>query len=459
VDKRTEIFEKMPVWKAVLSLAIPSILSMLVTMIYSLADTFYIGQTGDPNQVAAVTISFAGFMALNAFGNLFGIGGGSLISRLLGEKKAEEAKKVSVFSALGVILTTLIYMIVLFIFMGPIITVLGGSPATSGYAEDYLFWTVVVGGIPTALSIVIGHLLRSEGAAKSSSAGIIIGGLINLILDPIFIFTLKMDVAGAAIATMLSNVGVLLFYGVVLYRMRKRTVLSFNPKDLKITKKITVQVFSVGLPAAAATVLAIVANASLFNLFADYGEIPVAAMGIVKKIDSIPFNIAMGLAQGILPLVAYNYAAKNYDRMKAISSFSRIVAAIFAVFSIVIFELFPGELVRFFIPDDETVRLGAQFLRIACLGMPSMVLFFLMNTTFQAMGKGVQSLALVFCRQLFFNLPILFLLNAVIGMDGLTWTQPVADTLAFIVAFIMFEFTVKQLKSEQVNQNLIKESI
>lgn len=449
----------MPVWKAVLSLAIPSILSMLVTMIYNLADTFYIGQTGDPNQVAAVTISFAGFMVLNAFGNLFGIGGGSLISRLLGEKKAEDAKKVSVFSAFGVIITTLIYMIILFFFMDPIITLLGGSPATSGYSEDYLFWTVVVGGIPTALSIVIGHLLRSEGAAKSSSAGIIIGGLINLILDPIFIFTLDMDVAGAAIATMLSNVGVLLFYGVVLYRMRKRSVLSFNPKDLKITKKITVQVFSVGLPAAAATVLAIVANASLFNLFADYGEIPVAAMGIVKKIDSIPFNIAMGLAQGILPLVAYNYAAKKYDRMKAISSFSRIVAAIFAVFSIVIFELIPAELVRFFIPDDETVRLGAQFLRIACLGMPSMVLFFLMNTTFQAMGKGVQSLVLVFCRQLFFNLPILFLLNAVIGMDGLTWTQPVADTLAFIIAFIMFEFTVKQLKNEQANQNMINESI
>lgn len=459
VDKRINIFEKMPVWKAVLSLAIPSILSMLVTMIYNLADTFYIGQTGDPDQVAAVTIAFAGFMVLNALGNLFGIGGGSLISRLLGEKKDSDAKSVSVYSIVGGIVTSALYSVFLLFFMDPVIKLLGGTDLTAGYAYDYLYWTVVIGGVPTSLGIVMGHLLRSEGRAKLSSVGIALGGFLNIILDPIFIFTLDMNVAGAALATMISNGIALLYYILVFYLIRKKSVLSLNPKHFKMTMKTTVQVFAVGLPAATATVLAIVANSALFNLFSNYGSVPVAAMGIVKKIDSIPFNIAMGLAQGILPLVAYNYAAKNFDRMKAISSFSWIVAAGFAVLSIVVFELFPSALMRLFIPDEETISTGIRFLRVACLGMPSMVLFFLMNTTFQAMGKGVQSLVLVFCRQLFFNLPLLFLLNHFIGMDGLTWTQPIADTLAFILAFVLFEFTVNQLKSEQLNQARLQETI
>lgn len=451
IDKKTEIFEKMPVWKAVATLAVPAILSQLVTMIYNLADTFFIGQTGDPNKVAAVSYAFGAFMMLAAIGNLFGIGGGSLISRMLGEKRGLEAKHVSSYSVFGTIIVSLIYSAVVWILMDPILSLLGASADTIGYGRDYLFWTTVVGGVPTALGITIGHLLRSEGASKQASYGIAIGGALNIILDPLFIFVFGMDVAGAAIATMLANVVALGYYLILISRLKNKTVLSFKPSDFRNDKVFVRQVLSVGLPAAAAVILAILANGSLFKVLSLYGDLPVAAMGIVKKIDTIPLNVSMGLAQGVLPLVAYNYAAKNYDRMKSISRFARVSGSLFAILCIIVFQIFAPQLVAFFIDSPETIALGSTFLRIACLATPAMALFFLFNTTFQAMGRGKQSFILVLCRQLFINLPILFTLNAIFGMNGAVWTQLIADVIAVGIAALLFDKIVKQLKLE-INQ-------
>jgi len=454
MDKKILIFEKMPVWKAVSTLAIPAILSQLVTMIYNLADTYYIGQTNDYRMVAAVSYSFGAFMFLAAIGNLFGIGGGSLMARMMGEKREHDARRVAVFSIFGAAVTSLGYSVLLWIFMDPILTLLGASAETIGFGRDYLFWTTVAGGLPAGIGIVIGHLLRSEGSAKLGAVGIALGGLLNIVVDPIFIFVLDLDVAGAAIATMLSNVVALLYYVTVVLVLREKTHLSFDLRTLSLDRGIVRQVFAVGLPAAAAVMLAILANSSMFKLLSGYGDLPVAAMGIVKKIDTIPLNVAMGLAQGVLPLVGYNYAAKNYDRMKGVSRFARRSGAVFALLCIAVFELVPAAIVRFFIDDPETVATGTAFLRIACLGTLPMALFFLFNTTLQAMGKGRQSFLLVVLRQAVINLAILFSFEALFGITGIGWTQPVADVLAVGVAAYFFERIVVRLKRETSDQNL-----
>ncbi|MFA5006603.1 MAG: MATE family efflux transporter [Candidatus Izemoplasmatales bacterium] len=449
MDKKTLIFEKLPIWKAVATLAIPSILSQFVTMIYNLADTFYIGQTNDPYMVAAISYSFGAFALLAAFGNLFGIGGGSLMARMMGAKRPEDAKKVATFSVYGANVFSLLYSVLLWIFMTPILELLGASAMTIGYGRDYLFWTTVVGGLPTTLGIVLGHLLRSEGEAKLGAAGIAFGGILNIILDPIFIFVLDLDVAGAAMATMIANVAVVGFYLMTVFSIGHRSNVGFSPSRLSGAKQVAGPVFAVGLPAAAAVVFNVLVNAAVFKVLSGYGDLAVAAMGIVKKIDSIPLNIALGLGQGVLPLVAYNYAAKDFDRMKGSSRFARFAAVGIASLCIVFFEVFSEPIVTFFIREPETVALGARFLRIACLGTIPMALFFLYNTTFQAMGHGKQSFFLVFMRQVVINLGILFLFETLFGIDGVVWTQPVGDLLSALIAWVLFERVVVSLKKEQ----------
>jgi putative MATE family efflux protein len=449
MDKKQQIFESMPVPKAVASLAVPTILSQLITTIYNLADTLYIGQTGSPYMVAAVSVSFVLFFVLNAIGNLFGIGGGSLISRMLGAKQPEYAKRVCSFSFWSGGMLTVIYILLVLVFMDPLLLLLGASDYTIGYARDYVTWVIVVGGLPVIVSMLMGHFLRSVGYAKESSIGIAAGGVLNIILDPIFIFPLSMGVKGAAIATMLSNLVAMIYYLIIFMRIRRRTVLSISPKNYRLPWQYIRQVLSIGFPASIATLLACVSNSVINKLTSSYGDISVAAFGIVKKIDIIPMSVGMGLSQGMLPLIAYNYSAKNFDRMKAISRFGRIASFSFSAFCVVIFQLLAPTLLRLFINDAETIELGSRFLRIACLAVPLMQMNFLTNTTFQAMGKGWQSLVLTACRQGIINIPLLFLMNNLFGLVGIVWTQLAADALTLVISTTLYASVLRKLYKEE----------
>ena len=431
----------MSVPKALASLAIPTILSQLITMIYNLADTLYIGQTGNPYMVAGVSLSFPLFFIIVAVANLVGIGGGSLISRMLGANRPEEAKRISSFGFWLGIGLSLIYSITVLAVMEPLLKLLGASSNTLPYARDYTFWVIVVGGVPTAISSSLAHFLRSEGCAKHASFGIAAGGILNIILDPIFIFPLNMGVKGAAIATMLSNVASMVYFLLIIYRMRERTVLSMSPKNIRLPWVQIKQMLSVGFPAALATLLVCLSNMVINRLSANYGDIALAAFGIVKKIDMIPMSVSMGLSQGMLPLMAYSYAAKNYSRMHSVSNTGRTWAIGFSLICIAVFQIVPSFLVRVFIPDPETIVLGTKFLRIACLAVPVMQLNFLLNTTFQAMGKGTQSLILSICRQGLFNIPLLFLMEHLAGIFGIIWTQLIADSLTLIIAIGLYSST------------------
>lgn len=450
MDKKQQIFDTMPVPKAVASLALPTIISQLITTIYNLADTLYIGQTGNPYMVAAVSLSFVLFFILHSIGNLFGIGGGSLISRMMGAKQPEYAKRVCSFSFWSGAALAAVYIMFVIVFMDPLLRLLGASDNTIGYARDYVNWVIVVGGLPVMVNMLMGHFLRSVGYAKESSIGTASGGILNIILDPIFIFPLNMGVKGAAIATMLSNVAAMVYFLITFMRIRRRTVLSIAPKNIRLPLNYVSQVLSVGFPASIATLLACVSNSLINKLTSFYGDIPVAALGIVKKIDTIPMSVGMGLSHGMLPLIAYNYSAKNFERMKAVSRFGRFASFGFSAFCVVVYQLLAATIMRLFISDAETIEMGSRFLRIACLAVPLMQMNFLTNTTFQAMGKGWQSLILSACRQGLINIPLLFLMNSLFGLYGVVWTQLVADALTLAVSTTLYASVVKKLHQEEL---------
>lgn len=451
-NSKTELFETMPVGRALLTMAIPTIVSQLITMIYNLADTFFIGMTNDPYKVAATSLSFVLVFVLNSLSNLFGIGGGSLISRLLGKKQDGEAKKVCSFSFYGAFALAGLYALFSLIFRDPLLRFIGASDNTIGYATDYMMYTITLGAIPTMLSVTMAHLLRSEGYAAKASFGLGFGGVLNIILDPLFMFVILPEgneVAGAAIATLISNTSVLIYFIITFLRLRGKTVLSISPKLIPSGAKYIGQICAVGFPSAISSALASVSNMIINRLIVGYGDIPLAAMGIVKKVDLLPLNVGMGICQGMMPLVAYNYAAKNYERMRAFTRAARNAGIIFALLCVACFELFAEPIVGLFIEEPETLRYGTDFLRICALFTPIMVCNFQMNYTFQAMGKGKHSLLLAASRQGLVNIPLLFLMNYLFGLYGVTWTQVISDAITFIIAMTLYRNLYKKLTVEQ----------
>lgn len=255
-----------------------------------------------------------------------------------------------------------------YLFRRPLLEFLGASQATYGYAQDYLFWVVVLGGVPTMVSLALGHLLRSEGHARPASAGMMFGGILNVVLDPVLIFLFHLDVAGAAIATALSNAASVVFFVVVYLGLGDKTSVSLHPKYF--TFRFVRPIFSVGLASALATALGNASNMVMVHLASSYGDIPVAAYGIVKRIDQFPLNVSMGLCQGFMPLVGYNFASKDYRRMRKVSTFSWKAALVMSACFVACFAVFAPQILHLFIPEAETSTLGASFLRIACLAVP-----------------------------------------------------------------------------------------
>ena len=306
-NDKTELFERMPVGKALLTMAVPTIFSQLITMVYNLADTFFIGMSNDPYKVAAAGLVGVLFFMLNSLANLFGVGGGSLLSRLLGEKREGDARRVGAFSIYGSLAIAAVYSLICLLFTEPLARMLGASDNTVGYASSYLLWVVVVGGIPSTVGLTLSHLLRSAGYSKESGLGLAIGGISNIILDPLFMFVLLPpgnEVTGAAVATLCSNVISLIYFLLVYYKLRGKTVLTISPKYARLEKKLIVGILSIGLPSALTALLANTTSIVKNNLTANYGDIELAAYGIVMKADMLPLNIGMGLCQGMMPLVA-----------------------------------------------------------------------------------------------------------------------------------------------------------
>lgn len=437
------IFEEMPVPRAVAKLAVPTVISQVVTMIYNLADTFFIGQLANPPMSSAVSLVSPYFNLLTALGNLFGLGGGSLISRMLGSHDEQDVKYVSSFAVWGGAAATLVFSIITWLLRCPILHFLGALDENMAYAETYLNWVVVLGGVPTMISLTLGNLLRSEGHTREASFGMMFGGILNVILDPILIFPLHMDVAGAAIATAFSNLASVFFFAAVYILLRGHTCLSFQPKYF--TFRFTGKVFSVGVASAISTTLGNAATMVMMNLASAYGTVAEAAYGIVKRIDQFPLNVSMGLCQGFMPLVGYNYAAGNYRRMRSITTFSWKTSLVISACFVAVFFAFASPIVHRFIPDPETSSLGSVFLRVACLSVPLSAINFMTSYTLQAMGKGIQSSLITLCRQGILYIPAMFIMNAAVGLNGLIWAQPIIEALMLPITFAIYFHTLRHL--------------
>ena len=461
----SELFTTMSVVRAVAKLAIPTVISQIVVILYSLADTFFVGQIGDPNQLAALSITFPIFTLLTAVANLFGIGANSVISRSLGKNDKATAKKASSFGFWASIVVTAILAIILGVFMNPILKFFKADNFTLEFSAKYLFWVFVIGGIPTVAGLILGHLVRAVGKTKEASIGLSLGGILNIILDPIFIFEkgdtifngaltmpfgFGMDVSGTAVATMISNTISMLYFFVVLISIRKTTVLSINPKRFSLEKNVAFDTCAVGFPAAISVLLVSVSIAVLNGLLLGHenGNILSAAYGVTSKCGTIALHISIGIAQCVMPLIGFSYGAKNYKRIHQVCSLSFKILWIFSIVFLIIIQFMPTAIASIFTPPEETIQVAATFMRCWSWCVIGMSLFNMYNSIFQAVGKWKTSLLLAVLRLGIIFTVLSYVMDALWGVTGLMWVQAVTDTLAFIIAAVLYARFKKSIMKE-----------
>ncbi|MGN0363762.1 MAG: MATE family efflux transporter [Bilifractor sp.] len=448
--KDTYVFEKAPVLKAIAILGIPTVITQLINIIYNYADTWFVGRTGNPAMVASMSVTMPIFVIMAALANLFGIGGSSVISRNLGEKKPERARKVFAFCLYGGIAASILYAVLMFFIRPWLIPIIGGDSNSYPYAYSYIFWTMVVGAVPTVGNVLCGHLVRSIGAAKEAGFGMSLGGVLNIALDPLFMFVILpsgMEVTGAAIATMLSNTASLIYFIIFLVRHRDNPIFTMNPRDISFQDHIPGDVLAVGFPAALQTTLAMVSNIFANALVKPYGSEAVAGMGVAKKINMIAFNTTMGLTQGILPLIGYCYGAGNYKRLRETIRKTGIIAVIFGCICTVLFRIFASPMCRFFIDEDLSVSYGSTFLKTIAFAAPLAALCYLYNTLFQATGRKVQSFLLSTLRKGFLDVPGMFIFGSFLGAFGVVLATPVAEVISTALAIGLYVRFLHSLKT------------
>ena len=435
---KTELFERTPVLQAVLALVIPTVISQLVTVVYNMADTFFLGQIGDPDQVAAASICMPLFLLTTGMANLFGIGGASLVSRSLGVGDLEKVRRTSAFCIWTAAVAALLYGLGMMAFRDTILPMAGADADTFGFGCSYLFWMLTVGAVPTVLNADLAHLVRAEGYSGQASFGVALGGVLNIVLDPVFIFGFHMEIAGAAIATMLSNLIALLYFIVLILRKRGAFHITLDPRAYSIGYGIPKEVLLVGLPSSIMNLMAIFSNITLNRLLAAYCNEAVAGIGIAKKIDMMAFAIANGLSQGVIPLIGYNYATRNVQRMRSAMRVTLLLSLAVTTVGAVLLFTCANPLVRAFIADAETVRYGSLFQRIICITGPFTAISTVILSIFQAVGQKGKPLFLSMLRKGGLDVPFMYLLDATVGVNGIAWATPIADTGAMLMAVLLF---------------------
>lgn len=429
-----ELFGNEPVSKAVAKMAIPTIITMLVVVIYNMADTFFIGQTGDAMKVAAVSLATPVFMVFMALGNLFGIGGSSAIARALGADRMERAKKICAFCAYGSLGVGVVMLVLYLAGMNGILRLIGATDNTIGYAREYLT-IVAVGGPFIMFGTAFGNILRGEGAAKESMIGNLIGTVTNIVLDPIMILSMGMGVAGAALATVIGNMAACVFY--VVFFLRKKSILSISPKYFSMSDGIPVDVVKIGVPASLNNILMSASNIVLNNALIQYGDTPVAAMGVALKTNMLVVLLQIGLCAGIQPLIGYNYGAKNYKRLNKIFRFTAMCAIIMGTILTIVIFFAKTYMIKAFINDADVIAIGTKMVMALQLSGPVIGLLFLAINTIQGMGKAIPSLILTICRQGLMFIPMIYILNAVFQLDGVIYAQAVADFGSIILGILL----------------------
>ncbi|EDU35998.1 MATE family efflux transporter [Clostridium sporogenes] len=444
-----EMMEKESISKVLLKLSVPAIIAMLINAIYNIVDTMFVGMLNNTSAIAAVSIVYPLFMFIGAIGVMFGAGGASYLSRLLGEKKKEEADKTLTSTIIIGCIFSLIFTVISIIFLDKFLLMYGATETIMPYAREYGY-TIVLGAVFTIGTGIMSNTIRAEGNSKYSMIATCIGGVINIILDPIFMFKFGMGIKGAAVATVISQIVSFVF--LLRYYYSKKSYIKLGIKFFKPTFNMFFEILKIGIPIFVTQVLASFAL-GFMNLGAKpYGDAAVAAMGIVFRVMSIGFYIVFGIGQGFQPVAGYNYGAKNFARLKEAVKLSIKWSIISGIVISILFIVFAEGCMLIFTRDREVINIGIKAFRAASLLFP---LFGYINTyavLYQALGKALGAFILSISRQGIFYIPLIFILPKFIGLEGVIFCQTAADGLAFIETFIMAIWLNKSLKKEMVEE-------
>ncbi|MCI9308957.1 MAG: MATE family efflux transporter [Oscillospiraceae bacterium] len=439
--QKTELFEQMSIPRAVLTLSVPTVLSSLVMVLYNLADTYFVGMLQDSIQNSAVTLAAPVLLAFNAVNNLFGVGSSSMMSRALGAKDHDMVRRSSAFGFYCALFSGILFSLLATAFRGPLLVRLGADSATAQATLEYMRWTVSCGAAPAILNVVLAYLVRAEGATLHASIGTMSGCALNIVLDPIFILPwgLDMGAAGAGLATFLSNCFACLYFFVLLFVRRGNTYVCVRPSMALPRRELVRGVFGVGVPASIQNLLNVTGMTVLNNFTAAFGPDAIAAMGISYKLNMIPMYVAMGVSQGLMPLVSYNYGSGNVSRLKKAVLFAGKISLSFMVVVSVGYFFASGTLIGMFMKTEAVVAYGSRFLRYMCVAQPFLCLDFLAVGVFQACGLGQYALLFAILRKIVLEIPALYILNYFFPPYGLAWAQTVAEVVlaAAAVAILM----------------------
>ncbi|SDH96169.1 MATE family efflux transporter [Desulfosporosinus hippei] len=436
IDDQVSLYylEKAPVSKAIMHMVIPMMLSFIVTIIYNITDAFFIGKLDNTAMMASVTLALAFSCILMALGHLFGVGAGTYVSRLLGEGNSESAKIVCSVNFWSSILAGVIFMALCLPLLSPLLQLLGAKGDTLLYTRNYIL--VFVLGAPFVIAnLSLEETVRAEGASTASMIGLISGVVINIILDPIFIFLLHLDIMGAALASVIGNIVSVVWF--IYYLQRKSTVQSVSIKDFKPSKEIYKNIFKVGISAFLLDGFMVITTL-LFNHYSMlYGNSVVAGLGISQRVIQIIDFVGMGFSMGAVPLIAYSYAAKNQERLRLIIKTSLLyMMGITLGLSVILFGL-RSQVIGIFSIDPEVIAIGQTILFAQLCSTIFAGLSALFTGIFQAFGTGVQSTIMSSLRGVIF-IPILFFGNLLFAVNGVIWANTISEGITCLIGLILF---------------------
>ena len=410
-------------------------ISMLMVLIYNLADTFFIGQTHNDFQVAAVSLCTPVFLLFMSVGTVFGLGGTSVISRAVGEGRTDYARKVSALCMWSCVGIGTAMSLAFWLFLDQILILMGASAEVWDYAKSYLCIVTACGPF-VLISNCYSNVLRAEGQATVSMIGMLLGNLLNVILDPIMILLLGWEISGAAIATVIGNVAAAVYY--LLYFRKGTSMLSIHPRDFTLREGICKNVLVIGIPASLASLLMSVSQIIMNSCMTRYGDMAVAGVGVAMKVTMMTGMVCIGLGQGVQPLLGYCVGAKDWKRFRQVLCFSLLFAlALNAVLTGTCW-LFTEQIVKAFLTNADAFAHGFRFSRILLSTSILFGAYYVLTNTLQAMGAATPSLIINLSRQGLLYIPAMFLLEAALGINGLIWAQPVVDVLSMLLAVVLF---------------------
>lgn len=448
------IFQEKKLTKAILILVFPAMLGQLTTLVYNVADTYFVSLTNDPDQIAAVTLCTPVLLIIMSVGSIFGAGGNSLVARLLGSRHEQEAGKVISYCIYTVFICSIAVTLLTFIFLSMLVKLIGADTDNASFTGDYLRY--VLFGVPFIMfSNAMVHIFRSAGLIKQATIGLMMGNIINIVLDFVFVVFFHLGTVGVAVATSIGFASNTLYYLVCIYQEAKKgnPMLSLSPKRYQPTLRMTGQVLSIGIPGALITIMMSFANIVLNNYIAIYGSGAVAAYGIAVKINTVAVMLSVGLSQGVAPLIGYSYGAKEYGRMKRAMKLSMIYSIVLGLFFTFIFIILREFLVGFFLNEEQLIEQAGLFLGTLCISNGITGIINLVTSYYQSCGKALPSLLITICKNVIIFIPTVILFNSLFGLTGIVAAQPFVEYMICAVCFIMYLVSVRKLGSKEVIKN------